>query len=110
MRGMILCWQPGFGNALAGRITDADFGELVVRSVRLKPKSLSWIETVREGFPALYSILEKGSDDDHECVKYFILKLFGCHQRFLKLQDYFFFCNLNPVISKYYFMNDKFIE
>ena len=29
---------------------------------------------------------------------------------FLKLQDYFFFCNLNPVISKYYFMNDKFIE
>ena len=45
MRGMILCWQPGVGNALAGRITDADFGELVVR---LKPKSLSWIETVRD--------------------------------------------------------------
>ena len=25
--------------------------------------------------PALYSILEKGIDDDHECVEYFRLRL-----------------------------------
>ena len=54
-----------------------------MRSVRLKPKSLSWIETVREGFPALYSILEKGSDDDHECVEYnivIITAIFGLYR------------------------------